>query len=108
MGGGAEYVDKAGKLNIADALKAIADPKGISCSQLALAWLHKYGNEKLKAGVVPIPGTSKMGHMETNLKAVEIAQTLTEADMLAIEKAVPKSEFSNKEGRYGGYGADKV
>eukprot|EP00930_Biecheleria_cincta_P083444 TRINITY_DN73014_c0_g1_i1.p1 TRINITY_DN73014_c0_g1~~TRINITY_DN73014_c0_g1_i1.p1 ORF type:complete len:402 (+),score=86.88 TRINITY_DN73014_c0_g1_i1:54-1208(+) len=96
------YIAKENNMSTVDALKAIADAKGITCGQLALAWLHKHGSEALAGnGLVPIPGTSKMEHMESNLKAVAIAKTLTADDMQAIEKAVPKSEFSDPMSRYG-------
>lgn len=96
------YVAKESNKTTLDALKALADAKGISCGELAIAWLHKYGSEQMASnGIVPIPGTSKMEHMESNLNAVAIAKTLTEADMDAIEKAVPKSEFSDPMNRYG-------
>ena len=75
---------------------------------LSLAWLHKKGRASLNgAGVVPIPGTGNPAHMEENVKAVPLSYTLTEEDMQAIERCVPKAAMAGVP-RYGGNFANKV
>ncbi|EFJ10840.1 hypothetical protein SELMODRAFT_271967 [Selaginella moellendorffii] len=59
----------------------------IKCApgQLALAWLHSQGDD-----VVPIPGTTKFGHLEENMVAV--GMELTRQEIREIEAAVPACE----------------
>jgi aryl-alcohol dehydrogenase-like predicted oxidoreductase len=66
---------------LVDSLKAIADAKGATPAQIALAWLLAQ-----KPWIAPIPGTTKRARLEENIKAVEIA--LTPDDVKAIESAV--------------------
>jgi aryl-alcohol dehydrogenase-like predicted oxidoreductase len=66
---------------LVDSLKAIADEKGATPAQIALAWLLAQ-----KPWIVPIPGTTKRTRLEENIKAADI--TLTSADLKAIETAV--------------------
>jgi aryl-alcohol dehydrogenase-like predicted oxidoreductase len=66
---------------LVDSLKAIADEKGATPAQIALAWLLAQ-----KPWIVPIPGTTKRTRLEENIKAADIA--LTSADLKAIESAV--------------------
>ncbi len=48
-------------------LKELAADQGVSLAQLALAWLWDRGER-----VVPIPGTSKIKHLEENVKALNV------------------------------------
>jgi aryl-alcohol dehydrogenase-like predicted oxidoreductase len=66
---------------LVDSLKAIADEKGATPAQIALAWLLAQ-----KPWIVPIPGTTKRARLEENIKAADIA--LTPDDLKAIETAV--------------------
>lgn len=50
--------------------KEIADKKGCSVSQLAIAWLLKQGND-----IFPIPGTKRVKYLEDNLGAVDVSLT---------------------------------
>jgi pyridoxine 4-dehydrogenase len=60
-------------------LAAIAERRGATASQLALAWLlHRADN------ILPIPGTSTVAHLEDNLKAAEIE--LSDAEVEEITK----------------------
>jgi aryl-alcohol dehydrogenase-like predicted oxidoreductase len=61
----AENFDK--NLALVDAVKAIAEKKGVSAGEIALAWLHAQGSD-----VIPIPGTTTIGHLEHNLHALSI------------------------------------
>jgi aryl-alcohol dehydrogenase-like predicted oxidoreductase len=65
-------------LQLVDRVQAIADRRQISVGQLALAWLHSQGDF-----VVPIPGTSSIAHLNSNLAAKSIA--LTEAEKAEID-----------------------
>jgi aryl-alcohol dehydrogenase-like predicted oxidoreductase len=64
-------------------LKEIADKKGGTPAQIALAWLLSQ-----KPWVVPIPGTTKLQRLEENLGAVNIQ--LTAEDLTEINAAVSK------------------
>ncbi|MFD3732605.1 aldo/keto reductase [Streptomyces sp. NPDC058632] len=62
-------------------LDAPAEEYGASAAQLALAWLlHTAPN------VLPIPGTSKVAHLEENVAASLVR--LAEADIEALNRAV--------------------
>lgn len=65
------------------ALGAIADIKGVTVAQLALAWVLAQGDD-----VVPIPGTKRRKWLTENLAANDIV--LTNEDLRAIESAVPR------------------
>jgi pyridoxine 4-dehydrogenase len=71
----------AGPLAAADGpLQRIADRHGASASQLALAWLLKRSPVML-----PIPGTSKVSHLEENVAAAEI--TLSDEEFEELSNA---------------------
>ncbi len=67
---------------IVDAIKQIADGKGASPAQIALAWLLTRGEH-----VVPIPGVKRMATMRDSVAAAELE--LTPDDLAALDKAVP-------------------
>ncbi len=69
-------------LAMRDALRPIADEKGISLAQLALAWILAQAG-----GIVPIPGIARRTHLEENARAAEVE--LTTIDLAAIEAAFP-------------------
>jgi aryl-alcohol dehydrogenase-like predicted oxidoreductase len=62
-------------------LKRIADGKQATAAQVALAWLLAQ-----KPWIVPIPGTSKIDHLNENLGAINAE--LTQADLREIETAL--------------------
>ena len=66
---------------IVDLLKRIADGKQATAAQVALAWLLAQ-----KPWIVPIPGTSKIDHLNENLGAINAE--LTQADLREIETAL--------------------
>ncbi len=70
-------------LDLADAVRAIADEKGVTPSQLALAWVLSRGDD-----VVPIPGTKRRKYLEENAGAADVQLTPEELDR--IESAFPK------------------
>jgi aryl-alcohol dehydrogenase-like predicted oxidoreductase len=65
---------------IADAVRSVADAKGVAPAQVALAWVHGAG-ARLGVPVVPIPGTKRVKWLEQNVAALDV--TLT-ADELAV------------------------
>ncbi|WP_327145124.1 aldo/keto reductase [Nocardia sp. NBC_01327] len=69
-------------LAIVAALRKLADEKGVTAGQLALAWVLSRGDD-----VVPIPGTKRRTYLEQNAAAVDIA--LSPEDLAAIEAAAP-------------------
>ncbi|MEH2157810.1 aldo/keto reductase [Nostoc sp.] len=70
-------------LQLVEQVKAIATQKGVTASQLALAWLFAQGED-----IVPIPGTKRRTYLEENVAATEI--TLTEEELNRLEAVAPK------------------
>ncbi|MBD2057939.1 aldo/keto reductase [Oculatella sp. FACHB-28] len=70
-------------LQVVEQVKAIAQEKGVTPSQLALAWLLAQGDD-----IVPIPGTKRRQYLEENAGAIEI--TLTADDLKRIDAVAPK------------------
>lgn len=66
-------------LPLIDLLKSVGRRHEASPGQVALAWLHAR-----KPWIVPIPGTTKLKHLEENLGALKIQLTTT--DVAEIEK----------------------
>ena len=69
-------------LQLVDRVRAIADEKGVTAGQLALAWVLRQGND-----IVPIPGTKRRAYLEENLAAADVA--LSEEDLRRIDAAAP-------------------
>ena len=65
-------------------LRALAEERGVTAGQLALAWVQHRGSD-----VVPIPGTKRIKYLEENVAAA--ALELSADDLAAIEAAVPAS-----------------
>jgi aryl-alcohol dehydrogenase-like predicted oxidoreductase len=72
----------ARNLDVLDEVVALAEDKGVTPSQLALAWVLAQGED-----VVPIPGTRRIANLEENVSATGI--TLTAQDLAALEKVAP-------------------
>jgi aryl-alcohol dehydrogenase-like predicted oxidoreductase len=79
-------------VELADRVREIAEEKGITPGQLALAWLLAQGDD-----IVPIPGTKRRERLEENAKAADLE--LTDEDLRRIEEALPKGSASGE--RYG-------
>jgi aryl-alcohol dehydrogenase-like predicted oxidoreductase len=62
------------------ALERIADARGVTASQVALAWLLA-----ISPVMLPIPGTSSIAHLEENVAAAEIA--LSDAELTELSGA---------------------
>jgi aryl-alcohol dehydrogenase-like predicted oxidoreductase len=76
------FTATAGQANqaIADAVRRVAEARGVAPAQVALAWVHGQG-QRLGVPVVPIPGTKRVKWLEQNVAALDIALT---ADELAV------------------------
>ena len=69
-------------LRLVERIRDLAESKGCTPAQLALAWLLAQGED-----VVPIPGTRHVSRLEENAAAVDV--TLTEADLAHIDEVLP-------------------
>ncbi|WP_166640785.1 aldo/keto reductase [Amycolatopsis sp. SID8362] len=74
---------------IVDALRKLAEEKGVTAGQLALAWVQSHGED-----VVPIPGTKRRKYLEENVAAASLE--LTAADLAAIEAAAPADAIAGE------------
>lgn len=82
-----QFQDGAREYNakLAGEIKVIADKKGCSLSQLALAWLLKQGDD-----IFPIPGTRRIEYLEDNMGALNVSLTdREEAEIRAIVDKTP-------------------
>jgi aryl-alcohol dehydrogenase-like predicted oxidoreductase len=76
--------DNFGKnLELVARIRELADEKGVTPSQLALAWVLGRADD-----IVPIPGTKRRRYLEENTAAVEIELTEDEAER--ISDALPE------------------
>jgi aryl-alcohol dehydrogenase-like predicted oxidoreductase len=77
--------DALGKnLSLVETLTRLAEAKGRTPAQLALAWLLHQGDD-----IVPIPGTTKIHRLEENVGAAAVK--LDADDLRAIEAAIPEA-----------------
>lgn len=85
-------------LRLVDAVTELADQKGCSPSQLALAWVLAEGED-----VVPIPGTKRRRYLEEN--AAALAVHLDAADLDRLEAIAPRGVAAGERYSWGhGYG----
>ena len=78
------FTGDAGAANqaIADAVRGVAEAKGVTQAQVALAWVHAQG-ERLGIPVVPIPGTKRVKWLEQNVAALDV--TLTPGELAVLD-----------------------
>lgn len=69
-------------LKLAERVKELAQEKGITPGQLALAWVLSRGGQ-----IVPIPGTKRRSYLEENLAAASVKLSAEESQRIA--DAVP-------------------
>ena len=67
-------------IDLVNEIKKMADGKGATPSQIALAWI-------ISKGILPIPGTKRRKYVEENIAAANIE--LTKADLTRLEQIVP-------------------
>jgi aryl-alcohol dehydrogenase-like predicted oxidoreductase len=70
-------------LDVVTKVREIAQEKGCTPAQLALAWVLARGRD-----IVPIPGTKRLRYLEENLGALDV--TLTPEDLARIDAVAPK------------------
>jgi aryl-alcohol dehydrogenase-like predicted oxidoreductase len=70
-------------LALVEALRVIANVKGVSVAQIAIAWVAAQGND-----IVPLVGSRRRPQLDEAVGALDVR--LTPADLAAIEQAVPK------------------
>jgi aryl-alcohol dehydrogenase-like predicted oxidoreductase len=70
-------------LVLAAKVKEIADEKGVTPAQLAIAWVLARGDD-----LVPIPGTKRRLYLEQNVDAVDVE--LTEEELARIDAELPE------------------
>jgi len=70
-------------------LTALAEGKGVSVTQLALAWLLAQGDD-----IVPIPGTRNAGRLAENVGAADV--TLTPEDLRRVQEILPHGSFGDR------------
>jgi aryl-alcohol dehydrogenase-like predicted oxidoreductase len=80
-----ENFDK--NMRAASVVKDIAQHKGVTPGQIALAWLLHRGHD-----IVPIPGTKRRTYLEENIAAADIA--LTRDDIATLDAALAPEKVS--------------
>jgi aryl-alcohol dehydrogenase-like predicted oxidoreductase len=69
-------------LELVDQVKAMAEARGVSAAELALAWVLAQGND-----IVPIPGTKRRSYLEQNVEATKL--TLTAEELARLNRVLP-------------------
>jgi len=80
-------------LTLVEAVRDLAESKGVTPAQLALAWVLHQGDD-----VVPIPGTTRPEHLEDNVAAVNVdltAEELDELDDIAPQGAAAGDRYAD-------------
>lgn len=72
-------------MKLVEKVRQLADRKGCSLGQLALAWVHHQGDD-----VFPIPGTKQVKYLEENLAAFDVK--LSKQDLAEIDELVPHQQ----------------
>jgi len=82
---------EARKINLAlvEVVKRLAEKKGVTSAQIALAWLLAQ-----KPWIVPIPGTTKLHRLKENLGAVNLV--LSESESREIDQETSKIEVQGE------------
>jgi aryl-alcohol dehydrogenase-like predicted oxidoreductase len=77
----------AKNLELVTKITSLAEEKGVTPSQLAIAWVLAQGVD-----IVPIPGTKRRSYLAENLAAEEV--TLSAEDLRQIDELAPKGSTS--------------
>jgi len=78
-------------LRLVDAVRSLAEEKGATAGQLALAWVLAQGED-----VVPIPGTKRRSYLEENVGAAAVS--LSADDLARLDEIAPAGVAAG--GRY--------
>ncbi|KAI9010518.1 NADP-dependent oxidoreductase domain-containing protein [Hyaloraphidium curvatum] len=73
----------AANMRLVEGIKAMAEKKGCTPGQLALAWV-------MAQGAIPIPGTRRVARMEENFAAGEVE--LSDGDLGELRKLIDEAE----------------
>ena len=84
---------------LVERVQAIAQRRGVTAAQLALAWVMANGED-----VVPIPGTKRRKYLEENAAAADIH--LTPAEVAELEAAFPQDAVAGD--RYAASGMSSI
>jgi aryl-alcohol dehydrogenase-like predicted oxidoreductase len=87
----------AGNLGLLPAYEALAERVGVTPAQLALAWVLAKGED-----IVPIPGTTRIEHLEENAGAAEVeltAEVIAALDDLINEHTVHGPRYNARNQR---------
>jgi aryl-alcohol dehydrogenase-like predicted oxidoreductase len=74
-------------LAVVERIRQLADQKGVTPGQLAIAWVLAQGDD-----IVPIPGTKRRRYLEENLGALDVR--LTPEELTGIEEISPRGVAS--------------
>jgi aryl-alcohol dehydrogenase-like predicted oxidoreductase len=74
-------------LRLVDRVREIADGKGVTASQLALAWVIAQSDRDGNPTIVPIPGTKRVAYLEENVAAADVR--LSEEDLRRLDEVAP-------------------
>jgi aryl-alcohol dehydrogenase-like predicted oxidoreductase len=91
-------------LVLVDKIVELAKAKGVTATQLTLAWLMRQGDD-----IIPIPGTTKVERLEENLESLRVE--LTDEEEKTVRKACEEAEIHGSrypEGFMSGLFADTV
>jgi aryl-alcohol dehydrogenase-like predicted oxidoreductase len=77
------FAGQAGQANLAivDAVRLVADAKGVAPAQVALAWVYAQ-QERLGVPLAPIPGTKRVKWLEQNVATLDVTLTRDELAVL--------------------------
>ena len=73
----------AGNAALVEVVRTLAQARGATPAQIALAWLLDQGPD-----IVPIPGTKRLKYLEENIQATQI--TLTDAERSTLRAALAR------------------
>ncbi|MFE0186915.1 aldo/keto reductase [Streptomyces sp. NPDC058989] len=76
-------------LALVERVRALAEAKGVTPAQLALAWLLAQGPD-----VTAVPGTKRVRYLEENVAAADV--TLTAGELAALDEAVPRGAVAGE------------
>nr|WP_315204972.1 aldo/keto reductase [uncultured Albidiferax sp.] len=82
----------AANLRLLQGLKAIAQEAGCTLAQLALAWLLQQGEH-----IIPIPGTTRITHLDEDLAAANVQLSpavLAQLDTLMAPRAITAGRYN--------------
>ncbi|WPC66761.1 aldo/keto reductase [Rhodoferax ferrireducens] len=69
-------------LALVDAVKQLAAAKGVTASQVALAWVLAQGED-----IIPIPGTKRRTYLDQNIAALDVV--LSAAELAELDRVFP-------------------